>query len=822
MAELEKIYYSDESYRMAIIRSKISAILINVFKMIRHLSELSGGKYSELDQIFEKISDELSEIIERRPHFSEGDLILPLPEVNKRNIAQVGEKMANLGELASIPGIRVPMGFVVTASATRRFLTRSHLDEINRRLQTLDPDDIEELYTTCKELQKIVMSSELPADLEELLHVNYARLEQATNTGCLVALRSSGLGEDTAGVSFAGLYRTILNVDQNSLTHAYKQVIASKYGARAIAYRRKRGFRHEDIEMCVGCLVMVEAEISGVTYSSDPEDTGLIRINAVEGIARGVVDGTTSTDLFLVERTSPFPVVHSELRQRHSDHDGSQGQPARLNSRQISELANASLLLEKHFGCPQDIEWSFDRHGILFILQSRPMLAGEIAERKNTGVKEPLPETGIPPFLTGGICASGGIACGNAYHVDNMEEMRSFPKGAVLVLRHPIPEWAPLVSHAAAVIAETGTEAGHLATIAREFSIPALFGLEGAMIALTNGETITVNSTTGKIYRGRREDQLSNRAVRKNIMAGSPVQRILTEALQLITPLNLNDPTSLQFKSSWCETLHDITRFCHEKSVSEMFNFGRINHFDKGTAKRLVGDVPLEWWVINLADGFREGVTENAKTIRIEDIVSVPMLSIWQGISAFPWQGPPPLSARGMGSIIFQSTMRPDLDPAVASPLTTRNYFLVSANFCNLSVRLGYHYAMIEAYISELLTENYVTFRFKGGAADTRRKAVRAKLLAEVLQQTGFRVELRSDALLARVKKQSAEYLKQRLQILGYLTLHARQLDMVMNQPQALEKYKEKFLRDIEEMLLREPVSQQTLTTCEPDYADKQ
>jgi pyruvate,water dikinase len=289
--------------------------------------------------------------------------------------------------------------------------------------------------------------------------------------------------------------------------------------------------------------------------------------------------------------------------------------------------------------------------------------------------------------------------------------------------------------------------------------------------------------------------------VRKDIMAGSPVQRIVTEILQYITPLNLNDPASPQFKPSWCETLHDITRFCHEKSVSEMFNFGQRHRFDQAAAKRLVGKVPLEWWVIDLADGFREGTNIEEKTVRIEDIVSVPMLAIWKGISAFPWQGPPPVSVRGFGSIIFQSTMRPELDPAVASALTVKNYFLISGNFCNLSVRLGYHYAMIEAYLSDLLTESYVTFRFKGGAADLGRKAVRARLLADVLETYEFRIELESDSLLATLKKKPTEYLKQRLQILGYLTLHARQIDMVMNSSGAVGQYREKFIADIEEML---------------------
>jgi pyruvate,water dikinase len=133
-------------------------------------------------------------------------------------------------------------------------------------------------------------------------------------------------------------------------------------------------------------------------------------------------------------------------------------------------------------------------------------------------------------------------------------------------------------------------------------------------------------------------------------------------------------------------------------------------------------------------------------------------------------------------------------------------------------VRLGYHYAMIEAYLSDLLTESYVTFRFKGGAADMQRKAVRARLLADILERYDFRIELKSDNLLARVKKKPTEYLEKRLQILGYLTLHARQLDMVMNRTNAAEQYKEKFLADIEEMLARNS----TPTLGESGYAGEQ
>lgn len=805
MAELEKMYYSGESYRMAFVRSKISAILVNVYKMISNIRQMSSGKYRELEQVFEKISDNVSEIVERKHEFIDGPFILPLEEVGRHNRDQAGEKMANLGEIASLPGINVPRGFVVTASATRHFLTADHIAEINRLLQVLDPEDLGDLFRSCDELQKIVMDTPPPADLEELLLLHFNRLENNGYSGCRVALRSSALGEDTAGVSFAGLYSTFLDVDRSRLVELYKKVVASKYGPKAISYRRKRGYRHEDIEMCVGCLVMVDALVSGVIYSRDPTDkeSELMHINATSGIARGVVDGTTLTDLYLVSREKPYTVVYSEMRQKRLDGKDQQQGAATLTYSQISRLAETALRLEEHFGGPQDIEWSFDQEGALFILQSRPIPPGKKRET-HTQLREAEPvETGEPPLLFGGICASGGTACGEVFPVDSEEQMHRFPKGSVLVLRRPIPEWAPLLGRASAVIAELGTEAGHLATVAREFGIPALYSLPDAMSQLSPGQLVTVNATGRAIYQGRREDLLRRNRVKRDIMAGSPVQRIVTEALQYITPLNLSDAASTHFKPGWCETLHDITRFCHEKSVSEMFNYGTDHHFDQGTAKRLVGDVPLEWWVIDLADGFRQSYDNRSKTVRVEDIVSLPMQAIWRGISAFPWEGPPPISARGFGEIIFQSTMRPDLDPSVASGLNTKNYFLISQNFCNLSVRLGYHYAMIEAYLSELLTESYVTFRFKGGAADMRRKAVRAKLLADILQRYDFRVELRSDALLARLKKQPMDYLEKRLQILGHLTLHARQLDMVMNQPQAVEQYRDKFLAEIEEMLAR-------------------
>ncbi len=814
MADLEKIYYSGESYRMAVVRARITTILVNVYKMVRNLLVMSDGRYQELEGIFEKISQQLEKVIEKKPDPPQGEYIQTLAETRGKDRQLVGEKMANLAEIARLPGINVPAGFILTAAATRHFLTADHFAEINRRLQVLDPEDLDALYQGCAGIQALIDAATLPADLEERLLMHYSRLEKATAPGVRVALRSSALGEDSGTISFAGLYHSELNVDREGLVYAYKKVIAGKYGANAVAYRRRRGYRHEDIEMCVGCMVMVDAAVSGVVYSRDPGDARreVLRINCAAGAGKGVVDGTNLVDLFLVDRQSPYAVVHRELRQMSggpvvaaADPPPSHLLPPTLSDGQLRQLAETALRLEEFFGWPQDIEWSYDGEGKLHILQSRPL---QIALADLVAEEEPSPATppsGEPPLIQGGVCASRGTACGRVFRVDSLDSMRRFPLGAVLLLSQPLPEWAPLLNRAVALVAEQGSEAGHLATVSREFGLPAIFGLAGAMEQLADGEEVTVDATATAVYRGRREDLLHRATGKRDIMAGSPVQKLLAEAMVLITPLNLTDPAASQFKPSWCETLHDITRFCHEKSVSAMFSFGEQFHFDKSRAKRLVGDVPLEWWVINLADGFAATAQDGAKAIHINDIVSVPMLAIWQGISAYSWQGPPAVSVRGFGSIIFQSAMRPELDPAVASNLTTKNYFLISKNFCNLSVRLGYHYAMIEAFLSDLLTENYITFRFKGGAADHNRRAVRTRLLADVLERHDFEIELKGDTLLARIKKRPADFLAERLQVLGYLTLHTRQLDMVMDQPAMVAQYRNRFNREIETMLGRTP-----------------
>lgn len=818
MAELEQILTAGRPFGMAFIRGNCTALSVNVYKMIRALQQMAGDRYKGLDPPFTTITGQLREILDHRPAVPAGASILPMDQVDRESIDLAGEKMANLGEIRNKAGLRTPAGFVITSAATEHFMRESNLeDEINRRLKTMDEDNLEELYQTSSAIQRLIIDAPLPADLEQAIMTHFRQLREEMGGGeLLVSMRSSALGEDSGGASFAGQYRTQLNVGEEFLIRTYKEIVAGKYRSQAIVYRLQRGFRHQDVAMCVGCLAMVDAVISGVTYSRSPTDrrSDFIEINCVAGLANQVVDGNVIADYYRIGREPPHRILLQKTGTNNSQPATAAERPA-LSDSQVDALAATALRLEQYFGEPQDIEWSIDRSGQIVILQSRPLGLAPVID---SGQPAATGEAGNDYLLSGGVTAARGTASGPVFIVRSNVDLLMFPKDAVLVVVHPMPEWATLLNRAAAVVSETGQVAAHLATVAREFGVPALFGVSGATAALTNGQIITVDATGCRVYPGHRQDILNlGSQTQPNLMLGSPIHKLLQQALPLITPLNLTDPASIYFKPSACQTLHDLTRFCHEKAVTEMFSFGSRHGFDEKSAKQLVGEMPYQWWVIDLDDGFAADFNKKEKYIPITSIVSRPMQAIWEGMTAIPWEGPPPVSLSGFGSIIFQSTKNRNLDPALRSNLTARNYFLVSRNFCNVSVRLGYHFSLVEAHISEFLTENYASFQFKGGAADEWRKMLRVNLIKDILSAFGFRVEQKGDTLTARIEKKPAEFLLNRLKVIGYLLIHTRQIDMVMGDGGMVEHYRQKIMTELSGIIPSETINNSDVLPLQED-----
>jgi pyruvate,water dikinase len=275
----------------------------------------------------------------------------------------------------------------------------------------------------------------------------------------------------------------------------------------------------------------------------------------------------------------------------------------------------------------------------------------------------------------------------------------------------------------------------------------------------------------------------------------------LRKVLVHISPLRLIDPESVDFTPANCQTMHDITRFCHEQSVREIFAFGADNPFPRYASKQLHHNVPMQWWVLDLGNGFKTPVS--GKYVHLEDIDCRPMLAVWDGMVAVPWDGPPAVSGRGLASVLFEATANPALSSPFKKPYANRNYFIISKHFMNLQSRFGFHFTNVEALAGERPEENYLSFSFKGGAAGPERRIGRARLIGDLLADVGFETNITEDLVTARRTHLEQPEVEHGLRIVGYLLMHTRQLDMIMNRPTAVEQYRAKMKADIESLSSR-------------------
>ncbi len=812
MAEMETTLHGQRSFGMTFVRSHVTAVCVNVFALIRSLNELSGNKYQDLVPVFEGIREQLEAVLNRRQPPALSELVLPLHRISKEMADGVGSKMANLGEITrALPELAVPPGFAITAAAFELFLRHNGLqEEINRRLQALEMEEVADFFRLSSEIQMEIIRGEVPPELAAAIQAAYQELAAAAGRPVRVAMRSSAIGEDAVETSFAGQYRSELNVNPEHLLSVYKEILASKYALTALNYRLHKGLRDEDVPMCVGVMGMVDAVAGGVMYSRDPTNIRreVIIINGVHGLAKSVVDGNVTPDVWEVSR-HPLTVSRREVAHKQQKaiclptegiilEDDPEADLPSLTDDQVLELARIALRLEEHFQVPQDIEWSIDGTGRIYLLQSRPLQQTSASSAPHRPSPAEVPN---PVLFRGGERASPGVAAGPVYLVKNNLDVLQFPEGAVLVTAFAHPGWAAILPRAAAVVTDRGGITGHLANVSREFGIPALFNTFEATRLLRPGEVVTVDADGHTIYAGRVESLLAAAPPRKGFMTGTPVYETLKEVMAYITPLNLTDPESPDFTPRHCRTLHDITRFAHEISVREMFHIERDQAITRHFIKRLKTDVPMQWLVLNLGDAFKEEVP--GKEVTLDNIASIPMLALWEGITAVPWEGPPPVDTRGFMSIVMGAATDPNLAAAGGTVYGNQNYFMASRYFCNLTSRLGFHFSTVEALTGEEPYENYLRFTFKGGAADQPRRVLRAQFVAEILEQYDFKVDVKEDALFARLEGEALDYMLSRLKVLGYLTIHTRQLDMIMLNPEEVSRYRAKIERDLKTLVGR-------------------
>ena len=458
--------------------------------------------------------------------------ILWLHDLRLSDLAQVGGKNSSLGEMIgelSGLGVSVPGGFATTADAFKAFIAHNDLHaRIYDKLKAVDVEDVPALTKAGAEIRGWVIDAPLQPELDADIRAAYAKLCADSGAADIaVAVRSSATAEDLPDASFAGQQETFLNVTgANDVVHKVKEVFASLYNDRAIAYRVHHGFAHEDVFLSAGVQLMVRSDVgaSGVLFTLDTESgfRDVVFVTSSYGLGEMVVQGAVNPDEFYVYKPTlkagkPAILRRSlgskQLRMVYSNVPGervrTEDTPAELRSKfsitdaDVQELAKQALVIEAHYGRPMDIEWGKDGNtGKLYILQARPETVKSRAQATQIE-RYSLQQRG--DVLTEGRAIGSKIGSGVARVVRSLDDMKRVQPGDVLVADMTDPDWEPVMKRSAAIVTNRGGRTCHAAIIARELGVPAVVGTGNALDTIQDGDPVTVSCAegdTGFIYAG--------------------------------------------------------------------------------------------------------------------------------------------------------------------------------------------------------------------------------------------------------------------------------------------------------------------------------
>jgi pyruvate, water dikinase len=458
--------------------------------------------------------------------------IMWFADIGLIDLEQVGGKNSSLGEMVgnlSAAGVRVPDGFATTADAYWRFIGDTGLaDLISTELAALDTDDVQRLAEVGRKIRAAVVDQQFPADLEADIRTAYERLASGDEERSF-AVRSSATAEDLPDASFAGQQETFLNVRGiDAILVAVRQVFASLFNDRAIAYRVHHGFAHEQVALSAGVQQMVRSDVgaSGVMFTMDTESgfTDAVFITSSYGLGEAVVQGAVNPDEFYVYKPAlkagrpailkrgiggkATKMIYTADRTvgkttEFVDVPEAERRLLSLTDADVEELARQAVAIEEHYGRAMDIEWGRDGvDGQLYILQARPET---VQSRQAVGSVQRFKLDEKGPVLVEGRAIGQRIGAGPVRVLQSVDAMYEFAPGEVLVAEMTDPDWEPIMKRSAAIVTNRGGRTCHAAIIARELGIPAVVGTGSATRDLADGQPVTVSCAegdTGFVYDG--------------------------------------------------------------------------------------------------------------------------------------------------------------------------------------------------------------------------------------------------------------------------------------------------------------------------------
>jgi pyruvate,water dikinase len=459
-------------------------------------------------------------------------LVVWFEQLGRADVPFVGGKNASLGEMVrhlTPQGVRVPSGFATTADAYWRFVEANGLREIMASHLADVAGGKAPLAEAGTAIRRAFVQAAWPADLAEAITSSYRELSRRSGkTDADVAVRSSATAEDLPDASFAGQQESFLNIrGATALLDACRRCYASLFTDRAIAYRQAKGFDHLKVALSIGIQNMVRSDLAGagVMFSIDTE-TGfdkVVVINAAWGLGENVVQGAVDPDEYqifkpLLSEPALTPIIEKAVggKERKMIYASEDDRPTRnvptskaersafvLDDSEILTLARWACAIERHYGCPMDMEWAKDgESGDLFVVQARPET---VQSRREASAFKSYRVKSKGRTLVTGLSIGEAVTTGRVCLIESARDIDRFVDGAVLVTRTTDPDWVPIMRRAAAIVTDHGGRTSHAAIVSRELGLPAIVGTGNATQVLHDEQEVTISCAEGEqgfVYEG--------------------------------------------------------------------------------------------------------------------------------------------------------------------------------------------------------------------------------------------------------------------------------------------------------------------------------
>ncbi|MFO7751021.1 MAG: PEP/pyruvate-binding domain-containing protein [Desulfobacteraceae bacterium] len=807
LATLEEIYYNLEKRDFQTIVAVYGEFAASVLGMIDQLLTMCPSRYWRLKEYHKKFDFYVRFMLAPPAVDSSPPFTIGLGKADMTDMGVTGEKAAVLARLNQELHLPVPPGFVITTNAFHRFIEANDLEKpINERLAEINIHDPVMLESTAASIQQMFMDAAVPGEIESEILRALAQLKQntggETSPSLRLALRSSAVKED-GPVSFAGQYLSVMNLKESGIMDGYKKVLAGKYRPSALFYRISAGIADHDTPMAVLALEMKDAGAAGVMYTRglENQDTGHIIIHSTWGQGGLLVKGEIFPDQIRVDKTTQSIEALPGTKEKEMTLDPDTGtrifdtappKQARLSLDRVDilTLARWGEAIENCFSLPQDIEWCKERSGDLFVLQARPLIDSLSVSPPR---KKPFQEQHRTPLCSGGRTICRGTGSGRVFRLRTLNQLQEIPENSIVLADHALPQFVRAIHKMAGIIIKTGSTAGHFASIAREFGVPAMIGPEQGRKELKPGRVITLDAEQCRVYADTLPVGPSAASPKEEIFAKSDVMTTLRFVINFCAELTLTDPEAPCFKPEGCRSLHDIIRFIHETAMKEMFLSGQRQGSRKKGAKKLISPIPMLFYVLDAGTGDEAGTTpasRSRKTLRYGDIRSLPMRAVLKGLSH------PGICWAETRHFDWESYDKAVMAGGIISPDNPRfgSYAAVARTYANINLRFGYHFAIIDVLCSSTEENNYIQFRFSGGGGSPEGRWLRARFIAGILERLDFMVTIKSDLIDAMTARAGQGTIETRLEIIGRLMGATKLMDMYIKDENDLGWWMDEFM----------------------------